>query len=545
VLNEYRHGLWAVDRRTLGAVHRLLATDPGRLSEAAAKAGQIEERAEPNIEGGIAVIPLRGVVTPRASLLTVLMGGTPLSSVVAQFRAAVASSDVTAIVFDVDSPGGRSSLVEEFATEIRDARGAKPILAVANTFAASAAYWIASAADEVVVTPSGHVGSIGAYILHEDWSGFNERMGVDPSYVYAGKYKVEGNLDEPLEDEARAELQRSVDECYQSFVESVAAGRGVEVQEVIDDYGEGRVLSAARAVEAGLADRVATLDEVVAGLLGETAAAGEEDERSAPGSEVREIPVAAGTTETRTVEIRDAVTTAADDGPIHLQGYAAVFDSESEDLGGFIETFKRGAFKTVLDQGADVRLLVNHAGVPMARTKSGTLTLEERPKGLWFDAELPDTQQARDLATSIGRGDIDQMSFRFRAEKDGQKWSSPASGPLRREVTEVRRLPEISVVTFPAYPETEADVRSEICGVAVKDTDGALDASAITGLLGQIAAGAVAATADDRIELARALELATAAPSADDESGDDDYGLTTRRHRLSLSEREFAAPAQT
>jgi hypothetical protein len=130
------------------------------------------------------------------------------------FREALNSPEIQAIVLDVDSPGGYVDLVPETAQEIYDARGEKPIVAVANTTACSAAYWIASQADEVVVTPSGSVGSIGVYMLHEDWSKFNEDFGIDPTYIFAGRYKVDGNPDEPLSDTAREEWQQEVDDLY-------------------------------------------------------------------------------------------------------------------------------------------------------------------------------------------------------------------------------------------------------------------------------------------------------------------------------------------
>ena len=225
--------------------------------------------------GAVAVLALTGILTPRGSVLSMLFGGGygGLQDFRDEFAAAVASPDVGSIVIDVDSPGGLVSLVPETAAEIRAARGTKPIIAVANTQAASAAYWIAAQADEVVVTPSGMLGSIGVYIVHEDWSAFNEKFGVDPTWISAGRYKTEGNPDEPLGDDARAAMQQDIDDLYAMFVNDVAAGRDVSADTVISDYGEGRCLYAARAVEAGLADRVATIETVIAELLGSDTAA--------------------------------------------------------------------------------------------------------------------------------------------------------------------------------------------------------------------------------------------------------------------------------
>jgi signal peptide peptidase SppA len=218
--------------------------------------------------GTVAMLPLTGIITPRGSLLSMLFGGGGgLQEFRDNFRAAVADPDVGAIVLDVDSPGGLVDLVPETAAEVFAARGAKPIVAVANTMAASAAYFIAAQADELVVTPSGDVGSIGVYMLHEDWSKFNEQVGIAPTYISAGKYKTEGNPDEPLSDEAEAIWQEDVDDLYAMFVEAVAQGRGVSAEAVRSGYGEGRTLLAERALAAGMVDRIATLEMVVGELL--------------------------------------------------------------------------------------------------------------------------------------------------------------------------------------------------------------------------------------------------------------------------------------
>jgi ClpP class serine protease len=205
--------------------------------------------------GAVAVLPLTGVLTPRGSFLSLLFGGAAggLMDFRQAFGEAVASPDVAAIVLDVDSPGGLVDLVPETAAEVRGARGSKPIVAVANTQASSAAFWIATQADEVVVTPSGMVGSVGVYAVHEDWSRHDHEAGIDTTFIYAGRFKVEGNPVAPLSDEALEAWQQDVDDLYAMFLE--------------DGYGEGRTLNATRAVEAGMADRVGTLESVVGSLV--------------------------------------------------------------------------------------------------------------------------------------------------------------------------------------------------------------------------------------------------------------------------------------
>lgn len=140
-----------------------------------------------------------------------------------------------------------------------------------------------------------------------------------------------------------------------------------------------------------------------------------------------------------------------------ISGYAAVFNGLSENLGGFREKIAPGAFAKTI-QTADVRFLLNHDGLPLARTKSGTLKLEEDAAGLRFDAEVeaadPDVQR---ILPKMQRGDLNQMSFGFYVKKDG--WDKTNPQELVRTLYEVE-LFDISLVTFPAYTQTGAHIRS-------------------------------------------------------------------------------------
>src|SRR6266576_1595301 len=146
-----------------------------------------------------------------------------------------------------------------------------PVSAVANLQDAKAAYWLGSQAKEFVVMPSGEVGSIGVFGAHEDLSQALETAGVKVSLVSAGKYKTEGNPFEPLSEEARAALQDSVNGYYDMFTKAVARGRSSDSQSVKDGFGQGRMVSANKAVKMGMADRVATLDQTLARLGARTA----------------------------------------------------------------------------------------------------------------------------------------------------------------------------------------------------------------------------------------------------------------------------------
>jgi HK97 family phage prohead protease len=152
------------------------------------------------------------------------------------------------------------------------------------------------------------------------------------------------------------------------------------------------------------------------------------------------------------------------DGGLVLAGYAAVFESDSEPIGGvFTERLKRGAFRKALAAQPDVRLMINHEGLSLARSTNGTLSMKEDAKGLLFRADLnPDAQLSRDLHALVTRGDMDQMSFAFTVRSD--EWVTCDCAEMcecvwERTIGEIGELFELSVVTFPAYRATIVEPR--------------------------------------------------------------------------------------
>lgn len=209
-------------------------------------------------QGRIHVLGLHGTISQRVGLLTG-SGGTSTDEFGREFDQALADPDVKAILIDVDSPGGSVFGVHELSQKIYESRGKKPIVAIANSEAYSAAYYVASAADELWVTPTGMVGSIGVLSMHVDWSKSNEQQGIGVTYIHAGKYKVEGNSDSPLDKEARAEMQRHVDRYYRMFVESVGRNRGTTPERVEGEFGQGRIVGVQEAVSRGMVHSVGTI----------------------------------------------------------------------------------------------------------------------------------------------------------------------------------------------------------------------------------------------------------------------------------------------
>lgn len=280
VVKQVMERPWAILPGTLAAIRDLVAlraggerltneeireriSGPSWAARDARRGGRQAARTQ-TTGGAVAVIPVAGVIIPKANLFSDISGGTSVQQFQEDFLAAMNDRDVGAVVLDIDSPGGSADLLPELAATMRSVRGQKPVLAVANTLMASAAYWIGSQADEVAVSPSGLAGSIGVFASHQDFSAALEKEGVDVTLISAGKYKTEGNPFEPLSDDALAHIQELVDDAYAAFTSDVSKGRKVPVADVRGGFGEGRVLTAKQAVSEGLADRVESLEQTIA-----------------------------------------------------------------------------------------------------------------------------------------------------------------------------------------------------------------------------------------------------------------------------------------
>jgi capsid assembly protease len=255
---------WAIRREAFDRIrHDVAAQRRGRRAIRRGGPAGNNARSGAMPAAGIAVLNLCGVLNPY---LDCWPFATSILQFAQDFDRALPESSVGAIFCNIDSPGGSVSLIQETAKKILDARGQKPLIAIANAQAASAAFWIASAFDEFVVTPSGEAGSLGVLTSHVDHSKQNAMLGVEVTYVSAGPYKTEWNSDSPLSKEAFDFELKRVNEYYDAFVNGVARGRGVTAAAAKRDFGGGRCLSAKDCVRAGMADRVATFDSVLGDL---------------------------------------------------------------------------------------------------------------------------------------------------------------------------------------------------------------------------------------------------------------------------------------
>lgn len=254
----------AIHRPKLDVILSVLGARIG-LADLAAPVGYTPAaRALGPPSGKVAVIPIHGTLVRRTSGIEAESGLASYTGIAAQLDAALASPEIAAILLDIDSPGGESGGVFDLADRIRAASEVKPVWAVANDMAFSAAYALASAATRVFVARTGGVGSIGVIAMHVDQSVKDAQDGVRYTAVFAGERKNDLNPHEPISNEAHAVLKAEVDRVYDLFVETVARHRGLDADAVRAT--EAGLFFGPDAVAVGLADAVGSLDDALTQL---------------------------------------------------------------------------------------------------------------------------------------------------------------------------------------------------------------------------------------------------------------------------------------
>ena len=254
----------AIHRPKLDVILSVLGARIG-LADLAAPVGYTPAaRALGPPSGKVAVIPIHGTLVRRTSGIEAESGLTSYTGIAAQLDAALASPEIAAILLDIDSPGGESGGVFDLADRIRAASEVKPVWAVANDMAFSAAYALASAATRVFVARTGGVGSIGVIAMHVDQSVKDAQDGVRYTAVFAGERKNDLNPHEPISNEAHAVLKAEVVRIYDLFVETVARHRGLDADAVRAT--EAGLFFGPDAVATGLADAVGSLEDALTQL---------------------------------------------------------------------------------------------------------------------------------------------------------------------------------------------------------------------------------------------------------------------------------------
>ncbi len=286
--------------------------------------------------GGVAVIRVFGTLMHRALGLNAISGGTSYTRLASVIDAAAKDADAKAILLEIDSPGGEASGLYDLAQRIIEARQEKPVWAIANEEAFSAAFAIAVSADRVLATPTGMVGSIGVIALHLDQSKRDAKQGLTYTAIFAGAHKNDLTSHAPLNGDARERMQAIIDSHYDAFVTHVADRRGVEPEAVRRT--EAGILLTKEAIALNLIDGIASFSEAVESLEEEvnnaTSLTGlrANSKRASPMAKSESID--APETETPQAFTEVDITKARADG--HAKGVSAGATSERERIQGIL-----------------------------------------------------------------------------------------------------------------------------------------------------------------------------------------------------------------
>jgi len=250
---------WAIQEDALARIVTIAHGLNESPESVAAKLGRpLDNTRAVTRRGATAIVPVTGPVLRYANLFTEISGATSIQSLATDFQAAVEDPNIQSIILEIDSPGGQVAGVSEFAAQVRAATDIKPVIAYVSDLGASAAYWIASAASEVVARDTARLGSIGVVL--------RTTAGSDPKELKFISSQSPRKHAAPDSVTGQELLQAEVDTLAQVFIDAVAGYRGVSPETVMSDFGKGGVLVGQDAVNAGLADRLGSLESLVAQL---------------------------------------------------------------------------------------------------------------------------------------------------------------------------------------------------------------------------------------------------------------------------------------
>lgn len=256
--------LWAITPEFLQIILKIANREMGLEALGALqkeRAERVDESYRLQRRGRTAILPVYGPIMKFANVFSMISGATSLQLLMRDFNTAMQTPDIDSIILDIDSPGGEVNGVNEFAQAVYDARGDKKIVAYVGGLGASAAYWIASAAEEIYLDPTAMVGSIGVVASYLDNSERLAKSGVkEIEIVSSSSPKKRPN---PATDEGRAQIQERVDALQEIFVAAVARHRGVPTLTVLKDFGQGDMRIGEDAVARGMADGIISLEGLI------------------------------------------------------------------------------------------------------------------------------------------------------------------------------------------------------------------------------------------------------------------------------------------
>ena len=256
---------WAITETALHTILEIAARENESPQAVAAKLGRnLQNTYSVTEREGVAIIPVAGPLFRYANLFTMISGASSYELIARDFTTALENPQIKGIILDIDSPGGEVNGVSELSNMVYAARGKKPVVAYASGDAASGAYWIASAADEIVVSETSALGSIGVVGMYQGKSGKSAE-----TVEIVSSQSPHKRLD-PTSDDGRSRIQARIDSMADVFIGTIARNRDVSVEDVQNHYGGGDVMIGAKAVNAGMADRVGSLERLIAELSSPT-----------------------------------------------------------------------------------------------------------------------------------------------------------------------------------------------------------------------------------------------------------------------------------
>lgn len=286
---------WAITEQALD----LICTIASREHEYSQNISALEQKLgrplnntrDVTVRDGVALIPVSGPLFRHANLMTELSGATSYAALATDLREALDSPDVHSIVMMFDTPGGHVNGVNELSKQIKATAAIKPVIAYVGGQAASAGYWLASAATKIVADDVANIGSIGAMIGLR----INESAKAgEKSYTFVSTQSPFKNADPGTEAGAR-EIQRLTDELAQAFIDTIAENRGITSEEVLEKYGQGAVFTGKSALSRGMIDEIGTLEGVIESLTQQNAASSGFTFRSSPAMATQNNPAASVT----------------------------------------------------------------------------------------------------------------------------------------------------------------------------------------------------------------------------------------------------------
>lgn len=264
VLSAIYGNAWAIMPDMLDTIMQISLRENEGPEALSARLGRpLQNTRTVTVQNGVAVIPITGPIIPRANTLEDISGATSLQILAKDLYTVLEDDSVHSILLDIDSPGGAASGIGEFSEDVRAANKIKPVTAYVSGYAASAAYWIASAAGEIVAHKTASLGSIGVVTARYVQEGLNQDGYKEFEIVSSSAIH---KRPDPRTEHGMAEIIRQIDSLEGQFIDAVASYRSVSAAKVRAEFGQGGMLIASEAIKAGMADRLGSYEETLSGL---------------------------------------------------------------------------------------------------------------------------------------------------------------------------------------------------------------------------------------------------------------------------------------